>query len=135
VTAGPAATLLRLLAVPLLVSAAMVGVWLMGDSPAARVANVELLWKFAGPLLASGVAIRLARSGTERALVFPTPLLLWLIFPAQRAPTVPLLAVLLASCAVLVLLHACWQVKRGLAQWAAACCGAATIWMNLGSGG
>jgi hypothetical protein len=135
VTASDAPKLLRLLAAPLLVSAILVGSWLLGDSPAARVRNAELLWNFAGPLLITGAAIAVARSGTDRALVFPTPMLLGLVFSAQRGSTPPIIAVLLASGSVVVLLHACWRERRGVAQWAAACCGLATIWMQLGGNG
>lgn len=131
VTAAP--RLLRWLAAPLLAGVVTLGVWMIGDSPSARLRNAELLWRVAGPLLITGAAIKLVRSGSDRALVLPTPLLLALIFSAQRGSTVPTLAILVANSAAMVLLYACWQVRRALAQWAATCCCGAVIWMHIGT--
>ncbi len=133
-TGEQAATLPRLLALPVFLAASALGVWLAGDSPSARVANVELLWKLAGPLCAIVGTLSTLRNGSERAWVLPPPFMLWLVFGSQRAAVVPWPALLLAHAAALVVLFACWQRRRALAQWAVVGCGVAVAWIQLQGG-
>ncbi len=128
---GQAATLPRMLALPVFFAASALGVWLAGDSPSARVANLELLWKVVGPLCAIVATLSTLRNGSERAWVLPPPFMLWLVFGAQRAAVVPWPALLLAHLAVLVVLYACWQRRRTVAQWAVVVCGVAVAWSQL----
>src|SRR6185436_2189586 len=125
-------TLLRLLALPLFVSALTFGAWLAGGSQAAtRVANAELAWALAGPICTAVAALSILKNGSDRGLALPPPLMLWLVFSAQRSPAAPWLALLLAHVATLVLLFACWQQRRNLARAATICCGTAIIWVHL----
>lgn len=134
-TTARAAVLGRLLAVPVFLSAVTLGVWLAGDSPAARIANAELLWKACGPLCVTFTVLGLLKYGSERALVLPTPLVMWMVLAAQRTSGPKLLAQLLAQTAVAALLFACWQAKRGLALCAALAASIAAVWMLLGGSG
>jgi hypothetical protein len=128
-------TLLRLLAFPLFVSALTFGAWLAGGSQAAaRVANAELVWAAAGPVLNTAAALGVLKTGSDRALALPTPIMLWSIYSAQRSAGAPWMALTLAHVATLVLLFGCWQQRRKLARAAAICCGTASLWVQLSGG-
>jgi hypothetical protein len=125
-------TLLRLLAVPLFLSAVILGAWLAGGSRhEARIANAHLVMTLFGPLASVAAALSILKTGRDRALALPPPLMLWLIFSADRAATAPWYASLVAHAAAWVLLYACWQQKRRVAQVATICCGAAIVWIQL----
>jgi hypothetical protein len=126
----PLLALLTLLALPLLLGAVTVCAWWMGDSAAARVANADLMAKFAGPLCATLSTLSILKTGSDRALVLPTPIMLWLVATSARSSgSVP--AFVVAQLAVVMLLLACWHQRRRPAQWAATCCGASAIWLQL----
>ena len=126
-------TLLRLLALPLFLCAVTVGAWLAGGSRhEARIANAHLAVAIWGPLATVTAALSILKSGRDRALALPTPLMLWLVFSADRAGTAAWYASLVAHAAVWVLLYGCWQQKRRVAQVATVCCGAAIVWIQLG---
>jgi hypothetical protein len=76
------------------------------------------------PLSTTIAVLSILRKGSERALVLPTPLMLWLVTSSQRSSISPWPQVL-AQGALLALLYACWRQRRGLAQWAVIACGAA----------
>ncbi len=125
-------TLLRLLALPLLLCSVLVGAWLSGGSDASiRVANAKIAFAIAGPLLSVAVALIVLKNGSERPLAVATPLMLWVYFSTERGATEPWYALLVAHVAVLVLLFGSRQHKRKLAQVAAVCGGAAIIWVQL----
>ena len=84
------------------------------------------------PLSMTVSSLTVLRKGTDRALVLPTPFMLWLLFMSQRASDA-ILPAILAYGAALVLLYGCWQQRRKLAQCATIACGAAATWMQLSS--
>ena len=91
---------------------------------------IELMLSVMLPLCTTAAAVSVLRRGTDRALVLPTPLILWLVFMSQRA-SVALWPMVLAYCAVLVMLYGCWQQRRQVAQWAAIVCGAVAAWLQV----
>jgi succinate-acetate transporter protein len=131
VNAGAASTLLRLLAVPLLLCAVLVAAWAMGESPAARVANAHLVLAIAGPFGTMALAITTIIKGSDAALVLPMPLMQWLVFSSQRASALPWLALLLAHGGVLMLLVGCWQRRRRMAVCGAVACALGACWLQL----
>ena len=123
-------TLLRLLALPLAISATLVTPRLANQSlPFANIPGPELLFAAAPPVSTTVAVLALLRGG--RALVLPTPLMMWLVSTSQRAASAPLYVELTAHVACFVLLAACVRSKRTLAQGAALCCGAAAIWLQV----
>jgi hypothetical protein len=134
-TAVPSQTgwrlLLRLLALPLAASAVLIGVWLAGGpEPGGRTANAHLALAMVLPLSTTWAVIRLLQRGSERALVLPTPLMMWLVSASQHGLAAPSYAVVIAHAGALALLTGCLQRKRRLAHWGAICCGAAAIWLQ-----
>jgi len=124
--------LLRLLALPLSLSALTFGAWLAGGPQAAgRVANAELVLGLAGPVCTTAVALAVLKTGSDRALALPTPLMLGLVFSGERTAGAPWNALLVAHGAILVLLFGCWQQKRKLAQLGAVACGVAMVVAQL----
>ena len=93
--------------------------------------NAELLLGCAGPLCATAATLGVLKKGSDRALALPTPTMTWVISAAERSSVGSIQALLVAHCALLALLFACWQQRRGAARWAAIGCGAAAIWLQL----
>lgn len=124
-------TLLRLLALPLAFSAALVAARLANQSlPSANIPSPELLFAAMLPVSTTVAVLALLRDA-DRSLVLPTPLMMWLVSASQRAVSAPLYVEITAQVACFMLLAACSRGKRTLAQWAAVCCGAAAVWLQV----
>ena len=93
--------------------------------------NAELLLNCAGPLCATAATLSILKKGSDRALALPTPTMTWIVSAAERSSVGSIPALVLAHCALLGLLFACWQQRRRAAHWATICCGAAAIWLQL----
>lgn len=82
------------------------------------------------PLGTTATAVSVLRKGSDRALVLPTPLMLWLVFTSQQV-SVALWPMVFAHGAVWGMLYACWRRRRQVAQWAAIACGGAVAWLQM----
>lgn len=91
----------------------------------------EVLLAVTTPLVTALGVLGVLRRGSERALVLPTPAMMWLVHLSQRDTTAPWYAMAIAHAAVLILLVACWQQRRALAQWAVLGSSAAAVWLTL----
>ncbi|HKY35337.1 MAG TPA: hypothetical protein VJN18_05320 [Polyangiaceae bacterium] len=77
------------------------------------------------------LALSLLKNPSERSLVVPTPLMMWLVFMAQRDTTGAWYYVVLAQLSCLALLVACSKGNRAIARVAASCCGALALWLEI----
>ena len=93
--------------------------------------NAELLLSCAGPLCATAATLSILKNGSDRALALPTPTMTWIVSAAERSAVGSVAALVLAHCALLGLLFACWQQRRPVARWATICCAAAATWLQL----
>jgi hypothetical protein len=125
-------TLLVLLALPLASSAILTVVWMVGGrQPLGNTAGLDA---YLGALVAlsnTWLALSLLQNPSERSLVVPTPLMMWLVFLAQRDTTASWYYVVFAQFACLTLLVACWKGKRAIARVATICCGALALWLEV----
>lgn len=83
------------------------------------------------PLVHALGALGVLRRGSDRALVLPTPTMLWMVFISEHDTTAPWYAQVAAYAAVLVLLVACWQQQRALARGAVIASALAAAWLAL----
>lgn len=95
--------------------------------------NFESLLKLLGPVCVVVATLSILRHGSERSWVLPPPMMIWLVFGAQRGVIVPWVSLLLAQAAAFLLIVACWKQRRALARWAVVGGGVAVVWMLLGS--
>jgi hypothetical protein len=96
--------------------------------------NTANLDAYLGALLVlsnTWMALSLLRNPSERSLVIPTPLMLWLVFMAQIDTAASWYYVVLAQFACLTLLVACWKGNRAIARVGVICCGALSLWLEV----
>ena len=91
----------------------------------------DLALRAALPIIMGLGAWNMLRRGSERALVLPAPMMMWLVVGAERSTTAPWYIVALAHAGALVVLVACWRQWRLAAQWGVIGCATATLWLQL----
>lgn len=122
-------TLMTLLAAPLAVSAVLVGIWLAGGRRPLDPAAADQVFASAGrilsvlyPLSMTWMALRWLRNPAERALVWPTPIMMYLAF-SSRSSSPAWYWTALGNLACVIVLGACSHGRRRVAAVAIIVCG------------
>jgi len=121
-----------LLAAPLALSAVLLATWIAGGrQPLDRTFAGDAILATLPPFTLTGSALSALRSSSARALVLPTPIMMWLLLSVPRKAETLWYWWVLAHLATLVLFGACWRGNRRIAACAAVCCGASTLFVQL----